>query len=307
MGHAGKPSKRHHAPGNRPLSGSPTAGLDGTAAPRRPVALTIAGSDSSGGAGIQADLKTFSAFGVYGASVITALTAQNTTGVRDVIVTPATFTLAQLDAVCDDLAVRATKTGMLPDAKTVTGLASRYDEAPASLGPLVVDPVIIATSGDRLISEDAVEAIRTVLLPRARLITPNRDELAELSGHPRAESEDEAIAQARTLLARGVRAVLVKAGHFEGDTATDNLVAADGVTPFSAHRIETANTHGTGCTLSAAITAGLAHGATMFEAVRAAKSYLTAALVAGRDLGIGKGHGPVDHLVPFRPSYFRTE
>lgn len=274
--------------------------MDDDSGPRRPVALTIAGSDSSGGAGIQADLKTFSAFGVYGASVITALTAQNTCGVRDVQISPAPFTLMQLDAVLDDLDVQATKTGMLPDAETVIGLADRLSSTPDAFGPLVVDPVIIATSGDRLISEAAVEAIRAILLPKAALITPNRDELAEFTGSPRAAGEDEAIAQAQLLLSRGVKAVLVKAGHFASNMATDHLVSAEGVVPFPAHRIDTENTHGTGCTLSAAITAGLAHGATLFEAIRTAKAYLTAALAAGRDLRVGKGHGPVDHLVPFR-------
>lgn len=298
MGHARQPPERHHAPGVGPLT--PALTSDADAPPRRPIALTIAGSDSSGGAGIQADLKTFGAFGVYGASVITALTAQNTVGVRDVLIAPAAFTRAQLDAVLDDLDIAATKTGMLPDADTVRILAARLAEDPKALGPLVVDPVIVATSGDRLISEDAVDAIRGELLPRAKLVTPNRDELAELTGKAPAASEEAALAQARDLLATGVGAVLVKAGHFSSDTATDHLVTRQGVTAFPAPRIETPNTHGTGCTLSAAIVAGLAHGATLAEAVHTAKLYLTAAIAAGRDLAVGEGHGPVDHLVPFR-------
>lgn len=264
-----------------------------------PVALTIAGSDSSGGAGIQADLKTFTALGVYGASVLTALTAQNTTGVRGVHLVPAAFVRAQLSAVFDDLAVGAVKTGMLATAEIVAAVADELSRRPDVA--VVVDPVMVATSGDRLLDPDAVTAVVRHLLPLAVLVTPNLAEAAVLLDQPMATSLPTMERQAEALMAQGCRAVLVKGGHATGPDATDVLAirAPDnsiGVTRLSAPRVETANTHGTGCTLSAAIAAHLACGAALPDAARLAKAFLTDALRSGRDHHIGRGNGPVDHM-----------
>ncbi len=260
-----------------------------------PVALTIAGSDSSGGAGIQADLKTFTALGVYGASVLTALTAQNTKGVRAVHTPPAAFVTAQIEAVFDDLTVRAVKTGMLANATIVTAVADALARR-AGIA-VVVDPVMVATSGDSLLEPDAVAAIKGRLIPLATLITPNLPEAAALLGTTIAQSLDDAEAQATALLALGCHAVLVKGGHRQGPQATDVLATAGGkVEHIQAPWIETPNTHGTGCTLSAAVAALLATGVPLDEAVRGAKRYLTAAISAGQSHTIGSGHGPVDHM-----------
>jgi len=267
-------------------------------AARTPIALTIAGSDSSGGAGIQADLKTFSAFGVYGASVITALTAQNTRGVTAVEpVTPA-FVVAQIGAVLGDLEVGAIKTGMLANAAIVEAVAGALRGGERR--PLVVDPVMVATSGDSLLSPDAVEAVRRELLPLATLLTPNLPEAARLLQTGEAASEAEAVAQARALRGLGSAAVLLKGGHGGGDTAVDILCDDGGIRRFARPRIDTPHTHGTGCTLSAAIAALLAQGAGLAEAVERAKTYVWQALEAGRMLGVGRGHGPVDHLFAIR-------
>lgn len=260
----------------------------------RPVALTLAGSDSSGGAGIQADLKTFSAFGVYGAAVLTALTAQNTHGVSAVLAIPPDFIAKQIAAVAGDLDVGAVKTGMLGDKATVDAVA--HAVTTYGLEPLVVDPVMVATSGDMLLQPDAVDAVRTRLLPLATLITPNLYEAAHLTGQPLAQSLDDMTRQAELLLAMGPRAVLVKGGHTHGD-ALDLLLTGDGARTFTAPRIETRHTHGTGCTLSAAIAACLARGRSLGDAVDCAKVYVWHALCAGRGLGVGSGNGPVDHLV----------
>ena len=261
-----------------------------------PVALTIAGSDSSGGAGIQADLKTFSAFGVYGASVITALTAQNTVGVHGVLQTPADFITAQIDAVAGDLAVTAVKTGMLGTLAAVEAVCAGIVRH--RLGPLIVDPVMVATSGDALLAEDAIEAVRTRLIPLATLITPNLHEAAALLGAPMAQDAACMEAQARALKASSpTLAVLIKGGHGTGHESIDVLVAADGTAfVFSHPRLAVTNTHGTGCTLSAAITALMAAGVTLIEAVPRAKRYVWRALVEGRNLHIGRGYGPVDHF-----------
>ena len=265
---------------------------------RLPIALTIAGSDSSGGAGIQADLKTFSALGVYGASVLTALTAQNTRGVQGVEPVRPEFVVAQLASVLDDLDVRAIKTGMLANSAIVSAVAGALKRVPDI--PLVVDPVMVATSGDRLLSPDAVNAYKNELFPRAMLVTPNLPEAAALLGVSVAGSEDEAVGQARAIAAFGSRAVLVKGGHGQGATAVDILVSGETVVQFAAPRIETQHTHGTGCTLSAAIAALLAVGEPLENAVRRAKDYVSAAIVAGRDIGVGRGNGPVDHLYAIR-------
>jgi hydroxymethylpyrimidine/phosphomethylpyrimidine kinase len=258
------------------------------------IALTIAGSDSSGGAGIQADLKTFSALGVYGASAIAALTAQNTKGVAAVLEVPPAFVRAQIDAVFADLAVGAVKIGMLGNAAVVETVAERLSYHRATL--VVLDPVMVATSGDRLLKPDAVEAMRTWLMPLAVVVTPNLPEAAALLDAPEATTEDEMVRQAGRLLALGARAVLMKGGHGKAAESVDLLVTATATVRFAAARIATKNTHGTGCTLAAAITAGLAKGHDLAAAVRAAKDYVTGAIAAADRLAVGHGHGPVHHF-----------
>jgi hydroxymethylpyrimidine/phosphomethylpyrimidine kinase len=258
------------------------------------IALTVAGSDSGGGAGIQADLKTFSALGVYGASVLAALTAQNTRGVQAIHAVPADFVAAQLASVFADLAVGAVKIGMLAEPAVIAAVADALDGRGL---PVVLDPVMIATSGDRLLRPDAVASLRERLLPLALVVTPNLPEAAALLDEAVAQDEAAMLAQGERLLALGPRSVLMKGGHGAGPESVDLLVEAGGrVTRLAAARIETPNTHGTGCTLSAAIAAGLARGMPLGAAARAAKDYLTAAIAAGRDLGVGSGHGPVHHF-----------
>jgi hydroxymethylpyrimidine/phosphomethylpyrimidine kinase len=265
---------------------------------RLPIALTIAGSDPSGGAGIQADLKTFTALGVYGASVLTALTVQNTRGVTGVLAIPPSFIGQQIDAVATDLEIGAVKTGMLGDRITVAAVADGISRH--TLAPLVVDPVMGATSGDVLLETDAIEAVRTLLIPLATLITPNLHEAAKLLDEPVAETLTEMEAQGRRLLERGAQAVLVKGGHRTGAMAVDVLVAPGSVSHHEAPYIETRNTHGTGCTLSAAIAAELAQGKALQEAVSAAKRYVWDALRAGAGICIGHGTGPVHHMFAIR-------
>lgn len=268
-----------------------------------PIALTIAGSDSSGGAGIQADLKTFTALGVYGASVIAALTAQNTRGVNGVLVVPPEFIASQLDAVASDLNIAATKTGMLGEASAVAAVCDGFERH--DLGAVVVDPVMVATSGDVLLARDAITLVKSRLIPMSTVITPNLGEAAKLLGTKAATTVGDMERQARDLLALGCGAVLLKGGHMGSENAVDILVQR--VTPnepvrLSSPRVATNNTHGTGCTLAAAIAANLAMGLGLVEAVRAAKEFLTAALESGRDLKIGVGSGPVDHLFKMRPA-----
>ncbi|HSI42576.1 MAG TPA: bifunctional hydroxymethylpyrimidine kinase/phosphomethylpyrimidine kinase [Xanthobacteraceae bacterium] len=267
------------------------------AAPHRaptPIAVTIAGSDSGGGAGIQADLKAFSALGVYGASVLTALTAQNTRGVTAIHDVPAEFVAQQMDAVFSDLAVNAVKIGMLSRPEVIETVAAGLDRH--RLETVVLDPVMVAASGDRLLRPEAMETLRRHLLPRALLITPNLPEAAALLDMPQARTPEEMRAQAERLLAFGARAVLVKGGHGDGPFSIDVLIDADGVSEYAAPRIATANTHGTGCTLSSAIAAGLARGLKLRAAVQAAKDYLTRAIAESDRLSIGHGHGPVHHF-----------
>ena len=266
---------------------------------RTAIALTIAGSDSSGGAGIQADLKTFSAFGVYGASVITALTAQNTRGVTGVHATPVAFITAQIDAVASDLAIGAVKTGMLATREAVLAVCDGMRRH--RLGPLVADPVMVATSGDILLDGDAIAAVRAELIPLAALITPNLYEAARLLDLKPARTVGEMEAQARALVSRfGANNVLIKGGHGAGAEAVDVLLA-DGVAHALAKpRLSVSNTHGTGCTLSAAIAALLSQGVPLVEAVTRAKEYVWLALTAGDGLGVGHGNGPVDHLYAIR-------
>ena len=268
-----------------------------------PVAVTIAGSDSGGGAGIQADLKTFSALGVYGASVITALTAQNTLGVTGIHDVPPEFITAQMDAVFSDIAVAsvfsgsapsAVKIGMLSQVATIEAVADGLQRHNQS--NIVLDPVMIATSGDRLLNSDAIDTLIRVLIPRARVITPNLPEAAALLDRPIAEGENTMRAHAERLLLLGAQAVLIKGGHGAGEESVDLLVERDTITRFAAPRIETENTHGTGCTLSSAVAAGLAKGLDLVDAVREAKDYVTGAIAASSKLQIGSGHGPVHHF-----------
>jgi len=256
------------------------------------VALTIAGSDSSGGAGIQADLRTFAAHGVHGASAITAVTAQNTVAVIDYVALEPRMVVAQIEAVAADMPVAAVKTGMLASRPIVEAVAEAV--ARLRLPHLVVDPVMVAKSGDRLLDPAAESAYRERLFPLAEVVTPNLAEAEALLARPVRSVEAMARA-ARDLHALGPRAVLVKGGHLEGDPVD---VFFDGRHPeeLRAPRIETRNTHGTGCTLSAAIAARLALGAETLEAVRGAKAYLTEALRGAYSLG--RGAGPVDHLHP---------
>jgi hydroxymethylpyrimidine/phosphomethylpyrimidine kinase len=252
------------------------------------IAVTIAGSDSSGGAGIQADLKTFAALGVYGASVITALTAQNTQGVRAIHDVPADFIRAQIDAVFSDLDIAAVKIGMLSQAATIEAVAQGLVAHHAR--NIVLDPVMVATSGDRLLVPEAVEALRKLLIPRALVVTPNLPEAAALTGASVARNEQEMEVQARELLALGARNVLIKGGHGSGEESLDLLIGQGEVVRLSAKRIATRNLHGTGCTLSSAIAAGLAKGLDLKVAAREAKVYVTAAIAAADKLKIGHGH-----------------
>lgn len=258
-----------------------------------PIAVTIAGSDSSGGAGIEADLKTFSALGVYGAAVITALTAQNTQGVFAIHDVPADFIAAQINAVFTDLEVGAVKIGMLGTAAAVDVVSAALDRyRPRNV---VLDPVMVASSGDQLLAANALGRLRE-LLARARVVTPNLLEAATLLGALPAHDEDEMRAQARKLLELGPGAVLIKGGHGGGPESVDLLVEGDACLRLAAPRVATRNTHGTGCTFASAIAAGLAKGLSLEDAAKEAKSYVSAAIAAADRLGIGTGRGPVHHF-----------
>lgn len=261
---------------------------------KTPIAVTIAGSDSSGGAGVQADLKTFSALGVYGASVVAALTAQNTTGVSAIHEVPAAFVAAQIDAVFSDLAVGAVKIGMLGNAEVVATVAAGLERHEQT--NVVLDPVMVATSGRRLLTPDAIALLRAQLLPRALVVTPNLPEAAALLDTAEAMDENEMLHQADRLIALGANAVLMKGGHAAGKESVDILVTATASIRVIGERISTRNTHGTGCTLAAAIAAGLAKGRGLTEAVRDAKEYVTSAIAAADRLAIGNGPGPVHHF-----------
>ncbi len=261
---------------------------------KTPIALTIAGSDSSGGAGIQADLKTFSALGVYGASAITALTAQNTQGVSAIHAVPPEFIRAQIDAVLSDLDVRAIKVGMLGNERAVIAVAEALHAWQGP--PVILDPVMIAGSGDALLDEGAEFALRSHLLPIADMITPNLPEAARLLGANLAVDEKMMVRQGELLLSLGAKAVMIKGGHGSGPEAVDIFLDGKNIVRLAADRIMTENSHGTGCTLSSAITALIAGGMTMLDAVREAKIYLTNALMKADDLGVGHGKGPVHHF-----------
>jgi hydroxymethylpyrimidine/phosphomethylpyrimidine kinase len=258
------------------------------------IAVTIAGSDSGGGAGIQADLKTFSALKVYGASIVTALTAQNTRGIAAIHDVPAPFVARQIDAVFSDLKVGAVKIGMLSRPDVIEAVASGLDRHRQRA--VVLDPVMVATSGKRLLARDAVDLLRRALVPRARIITPNLPEAAALLEMAVAGSEAEMRIQAERLLGLGAGAVLLKGGHGAGAESVDVFVDGTAEVRLPAPRMATRNTHGTGCTLSAAIAAGLAKGLPPAEAVQEAKLYITAAIAAGGELAIGAGPGPVHHF-----------
>ena len=263
-------------------------------ADRVPVALTIAGSDSGGGAGIQADLKTFSALDVFGTTVITAITAQNTQTVQAVHAIPADMVTAQIAALESDIPPDAIKIGMLADPDVIGAVATGLSTLAA---PIVLDPVMVAKSGDALLRDDAVTSLVRDLLPRATVLTPNLPEAARMLDTSEADCDDAMIAQGMALFARGPKAILMKGGHGSGDTCSDILIGRDGVLGrWTAARIVTRNTHGTGCTLSAAIAAGLARGLDLVPAVAAAHAYLQRAIRAADGLNIGSGHGPVHHF-----------
>jgi hydroxymethylpyrimidine/phosphomethylpyrimidine kinase len=256
-----------------------------------PRALTIAGSDSGGGAGIQQDLKTFQALGVWGMTAITAVTVQNTIGVSGFIELPPETVAAQIEAVASDIGVDAAKTGMLASAAIVEAVAQAVTDA--EIDRLVIDPVFISKHGDPLLRKDAVEALRREIIPLALVVTPNAFEAQELSGIEVRTRADQAEA-ARAILALGARGVLVKGGHVEGPDAVDVLATADAITEFAAPRVDSPNTHGTGCMLSAAIAAGLAKGADLNAAISEAKRFVTKGIENG--LALGKGIGPVNPM-----------
>ncbi len=259
-----------------------------------PIALTIAGSDSSGGAGIQADLKTFSALGAYGCSVITALTAQNTLGVQAIADIEPDFIAQQLQSVFSDLSINAVKVGMLSRAATITTVADAIDHFQP--GCLVFDPVMVATSGDMLLQQEAVSCLKEILLPKTTLITPNLAEAAVLSGREKPTSIQDMEAMVDPLLALGARAILLKGGHLSGSKAIDLFHDGKQLHRLESPRVKTINTHGTGCTLSSAITALLARGYSLSEAVQGGKDYITGAISHASALAIGRGHGPVHHF-----------
>lgn len=256
-----------------------------------PVALTIAGSDSGGGAGIQADLKTFCAMGVYGTSILTALTAQNTVGVQGVHAVPTDFIARQFDSVCSDLPAAAAKVGMLATSEVIEVVARKIRQY--RLQRLVVDPVMVAKSGDRLLAPEARDALIRELLPLAEVLTPNTEEARDLLGGKPIQGLDGMKEAARALHRLGPRCVLVKGGHITRGAA-DVLFDGEEATVFEGRRVDTPHTHGTGCTLSAAIAAGLARGRPIREAVSAAKEYIQGAIENA--LPIGKGRGPLNHM-----------
>ena len=257
-------------------------------------ALSIAGSDPSGGAGIQADLKSFSANHVFGMAVITALTAQNTQGVSGIHLPPVDFITAQIDAIFDDIRVDAIKIGMVANAEIATAVTSAL--AGRHCPHIVLDPVMVAKGGAPLLQPDAVDAVRRDLLPLASLITPNLPEAGVLLGLPAARTRAEMAWQARALLSCGPEAVLIKGGHFEGEGSPDLLLTRNEEHWFEADRIDSVNTHGTGCSLSSALAACLARGMTMVDATTSAKSFITGAIRYADALAVGSGHGPTHHF-----------
>ncbi|WP_421904617.1 bifunctional hydroxymethylpyrimidine kinase/phosphomethylpyrimidine kinase [Mameliella sp.] len=255
--------------------------------------LIVAGSDSGGGAGIQADLKAASALGVYGATAITAVTAQNTVGVQSVATLAPEMVAAQIRSVLDDIDIDAVKIGMLGTVDVIEAVAQALQ---GFAGPVVLDPVMVAKSGDALLDASAVAALRDHLLPRATMLTPNLPEAARLLEHDPATNSERVEAQGAALRALGPASVLMKGGHAEGETCRDLLVTEAGVTAFETPRLTTRNTHGTGCSLSSAIAAEMAKGAAPEAAVRRAHGWLHGAIAAADRLDVGRGHGPVHHF-----------
>lgn len=275
-----------------------------------PVVLCIAGSDSSAGAGIQADLKTVSALGGYCATVITAITAQNTRGVLHSWVTPASVVHEQLNAVLSDMPVGCVKTGMLGNREiihTVSRHLKRYQSEHCKRIPVIVDPVLVSSSGTVLLEKNALAALKKMLLPQTTLLTPNLNEAAVLLDTSPAENAQQMIAQAKALQHLGPQAVLLKGGHLPGDQSNDILVTSSAVECFSAPRIHSVNTHGTGCTLASAISAELIKDRLLIDAVKHAKAYLTGALAAGVDLHVGHGHGPLQHFFTHQKTSPKTQ
>jgi hydroxymethylpyrimidine/phosphomethylpyrimidine kinase len=260
-----------------------------------PVVLSIAGSDSSGGAGIQADLKTFAALGVYGTTAITAITAQNTIGVHSQLALTPQMVYDQIVAVIEDLHPSFIKIGMLSNADIVIAVVEALSKYPT---PIILDPVIVSSTGHRLLSEEAQEVVKQRLLPLSLLVTPNIPEMIALTNHPITTLEDK-LQAAKRLFDYGVKAILLKGGHEEGDSKNDILFSSSqsGIhhTIFTSETISTRNTHGTGCTLSAAITAYMARGCSMVEAIAEAKRFITEAIRSGADIEVGHGIGPVNH------------
>ncbi|MGR5078640.1 bifunctional hydroxymethylpyrimidine kinase/phosphomethylpyrimidine kinase [Photobacterium swingsii] len=262
---------------------------------KTPITLTIAGSDSGGGAGIQADIKAISATGGYACSAITALTAQNTLGVSGILPISPEFVEQQLDAIFSDLDVKSVKIGMLSDTKIIAMVAKKLQQYQPN--HLVIDPVMVATSGDLLLQQDAISTLKDMLLPLADVITPNLPEAAALLGCAVPQTDAEMDALIEDLRQLNTKTVLLKGGHLEqSENSTDLLITADDVFRFSTHRIQTKNTHGTGCTLSAAIASFLAQGYDLVEAVTHAKGYISHAIYHADSLDIGSGHGPVHHF-----------
>ena len=255
--------------------------------------MTIAGSDSGGGAGIQADLKTFSALGVFGTSTLTAITAQNTVGVTAVHEIPTDVIAAQIDAVVSDIGADAVKTGMLSSSPIVATVADAVRRH--GIANLVVDPVMVAKSGDRLLRQEAIATIRNELIPLAKVVTPNIPEAEDLTGQS-IESDDDVRRAAEAIIGMGAKSVVIKGGHREGPP-TDVLYDGEEFLEFTTERIPSTNTHGTGCTFASAVAAGLAHGLETPAAVRQAKDYVTAAISAAYP--IGQGHGPLHHFHAF--------
>ena len=254
--------------------------------------LTIAGSDSGGGAGIQADIKAIAAMGGHASSAVTAITVQNTKGVSDIHPVPDEIVVAQISAVLDDIGADAIKTGLLSSAALIKTVGHVLDEK-ASQIPLIVDPVMVATSGDKLIKDDAVEAIRDILLPKAYLVTPNIPEAEALAGGKITDLETQ-IGAGEELIELGAQAALIKGGHLTGNVMRDVLISPSGMNIMERPRIDTRHTHGTGCTLASAIAALLAQGYSLADAVQSAGDYLHEAIA--RAPGFGEGHGPIDHV-----------
>ncbi|WP_319411364.1 bifunctional hydroxymethylpyrimidine kinase/phosphomethylpyrimidine kinase [uncultured Cohaesibacter sp.] len=262
-----------------------------------PNILSIAGSDPSGGAGIQADLKAISANGGYAMAVIAAMTAQNTQGVSGWVPTDPDFIIAQIEAILADIRVDAIKIGMLGTVKAVEAVGQALKDCAA---PIVLDPVMVAKGGSRLLNEEAVEAVRDILVPMASLITPNLPEAADLLGTMEAGSRDDMLAQAEALIALGPKAIYLKGGHLGSQDSPDLYLSATGQEWISAPRIETKNTHGTGCSLSSALATQLALSGDGLKAARQAKAYISRAIAASANLDVGSGHGPTDHFFMLR-------